>query len=822
VRLGRLALLPLFAVLASASPRLGLAQTRFRAEILDSLSSGAGLSLALDSLGRPHVAYDDAAARVVKYAIKDSSGEWSPETVDSVGVGQYCSLALDSGGNPHISYRDFSDNTIKYVIKVGSSWNNPEIVDDPAAGSEETYNSLALDSQGNPHVTYFEANTGSLKHAWKLGGPWRQETVDGSPDTVGENNSLAIDPNGALHVSYRNATLGKLFHALKRDSVSSWIPEAADTLNGVGFSSSLSLDAQSNPRICHFGESGRFDLLYSWKSGGSWCTETVDSAGNVGKNCWLLLDADDNPHVSYYDETKGDLKYASKSCGVWSIEAIDTLDNVGTPTALALNERGPHIAYGDATHLDLKFASLRPVLITVSTPAAASFPAQDRVRAYRAVSFPVVPENPSVPAVLDELWPPDDTKWRFGHWSPITGSYLDACAISDISLGQGYWLITENAQEDSVTGVPVADSLCFSLPLLGGAGAWNQIGSPYRDPVPISVLQVTDGVITFPLTGPSNTLTAHVLWEWIGPPTRYDSLPGPGAPAVMRPFTGYWLHKMVSGSVQLIIKPPPPSLAMHRGADRSQALSSLPAAIMWTVRLRALQDASSTATVLAGAADVPRGEWNPLCLSLPPPPPSGDYLNLFIPKENWGGLSGRYVRVFDAAQDTMTWDLLLESPQVPGEIAIEIDRLQVPGDYRVLLEDHELGLVWEVASERRVMVASTRARRPFSLVATKNAGSGDGALSTPRLRFESAYPNPFADRTGFRFLLGGGATVRVEIYDAQGRAVRRLLKSAAFDGEHVVLWDGRDESGIETASGVYFARYESGELSGTTRVVRMK
>ena len=51
---------------------------------------------------------------------------------------------------------------------------------------------------------------------------------------------------------------------------------------------------------------------------------------------------------------------------------------------------------------------------------------------------------------------------------------------------------------------------------------------------------------------------------------------------------------------------------------------------------------------------------------------------------------------------------------------------------------------------------------------------------------------------------------RLAIFDARGRLVRTLLDGGLAAGDHVVAWDGRDDSGRAAPSGVYFSRLASG------------
>jgi hypothetical protein len=81
------------------------------------------------------------------------------------------------------------------------------------------------------------------------------------------------------------------------------------------------------------------------------------------------------------------------------------------------------------------------------------------------------------------------------------------------------------------------------------------------------------------------------------------------------------------------------------------------------------------------------------------------------------------------------------------------------------------------------------------------------------------YPNPSYPRTTVSYSLSRPGFVRLTIHDVGGRLVRTLAEGFRSDGEHKAVWAGEDESGRSTASGVYFARLESGNQLSTRRIV---
>ena len=89
-------------------------------------------------------------------------------------------------------------------------------------------------------------------------------------------------------------------------------------------------------------------------------------------------------------------------------------------------------------------------------------------------------------------------------------------------------------------------------------------------------------------------------------------------------------------------------------------------------------------------------------------------------------------------------------------------------------------------------------------------------------RLTAARPNPFLNQTAITYELAAMPVNRVceiDIYNAVGRNVRSLVHESKNPGSYTVYWDGRDQAGIPTASGVYIVRMKIGEWTATKKVV---
>jgi hypothetical protein len=86
----------------------------------------------------------------------------------------------------------------------------------------------------------------------------------------------------------------------------------------------------------------------------------------------------------------------------------------------------------------------------------------------------------------------------------------------------------------------------------------------------------------------------------------------------------------------------------------------------------------------------------------------------------------------------------------------------------------------------------------------------------------SNYPNPFNAGTQIEFTLARNGAVALRIYNVQGQLVRTLLDETTAAGHHLIRWDGRDDLGVQVASGVYFCRLEHGEMVKAVKMLLVK
>jgi len=105
---------------------------------------------------------------------------------------------------------------------------------------------------------------------------------------------------------------------------------------------------------------------------------------------------------------------------------------------------------------------------------------------------------------------------------------------------------------------------------------------------------------------------------------------------------------------------------------------------------------------------------------------------------------------------------------------------------------------------------------PGDLEVKGDPAKGSGLPKTFSL--SQNFPNPFNANTVISFALPKTGHVKLEIYNILGQKVKVLVDEMVTAGYKRVVWDGKDNSGTDVASGVYFYRIKTQE---TVEVMKM-
>jgi hypothetical protein len=172
---------------------------------------------------------------------------------------------------------------------------------------------------------------------------------------------------------------------------------------------------------------------------------------------------------------------------------------------------------------------------------------------------------------------------------------------------------------------------------------------------------------------------------------------------------------------------------------------------------------------------------------------------------SWGGTFPE-VHVFDVSGPDPVFTL-----DTPGSM-FDVDIVRSAG-----------GDTWVAACGKNVHAGqSGRGGDLYAIAVPAGATPAEIPTASPSAGLLSIDPNPFGAGTRLRYAVRSPGGTDLEIYDVQGRLVRRLVRRDDAEGSYAVTWDGRNDAGRALPSGSYFARLTSAGEVGSRRIVLIR
>ena len=143
-------------------------------------------SLALDAQDKPTFSYYDyEGPSGVGFLLRLRSvvwtgNYWGVQMVNRrAGSGKFNSIALDSSGRPQIAYANVKAETssLRYATWDGETWKTETL--EGETGSTTIFSvALIMDKNNTPHIAYTDVTKKLVKYATRQNGKWRLEVVD--------------------------------------------------------------------------------------------------------------------------------------------------------------------------------------------------------------------------------------------------------------------------------------------------------------------------------------------------------------------------------------------------------------------------------------------------------------------------------------------------------------------------------------------------------------------------------------------------------------------------------------------------------------------
>ncbi|MBN2011655.1 VCBS repeat-containing protein [candidate division KSB1 bacterium] len=426
-------------------------------------------------------------------------------------------------------------------------------------------------------------------------------------------------------------------------------------------------------------------------------------------------------------------------------------------------------------------------------------------KAFRMISFPLVMDDPSPHAVLeDDLGPYDRKKWRLFYFNSQANSYNEFPSTGDFKPGKAFWLIVKDSNQtiDSGPGMSVPTNRTFTIPLFKG---WNDIGNPFNFAVDWSSVSLSSGNMS-DISGPYTYENGWLL------PTEISQL---------EPGEGYSIY---TDQDDLVVAVEP----VEASPGASKPLEKDSAGLLWHLTLAAsCQQARDNFNRIGCAVDA-KIDWDNR--DYVEPPPMGSYVSIYFPHPEWTKFPGRFAT--DIRPDIGTgavWQFQVESNIENADVTLAIDNIAVfLPEYDIMLSDLT-GMVKMDARKSSHYSFPTgvgKTTRLFKLVigtpAYIDETDDDLPMLPTRSELSQNYPNPFNMQTRISYQIAKTGLVKLTIYNIRGQRIKTLLNEVQQPGYYHAVWDGLDINNQNAGSGIYLCTIEAGDYVMTRKMILVK
>ena len=421
---------------------------------------------------------------------------------------------------------------------------------------------------------------------------------------------------------------------------------------------------------------------------------------------------------------------------------------------------------------------------------------------WNLISLPLSPQDFSTSSILGD----DITEAYYVMGFRQTTGYFPA---DTLQLGCGYWIGTTQAHNVDIEGEMLTEAV--PVPLEKG---YNLIGNPF----PFSIygenfIFVKNGRHLGAADAANEGWVQDVFYTFAAEDSGYREV------SLFQAWQGAWIP-VLEDSVELMLDPSAAmaskKIALRKEGGESISVSS------WRFILTATTNRATDFLTQLGVDATATDGFDPnLDYCEPPPPPGGDYVEVYFPHPKWGALPGlRYNRDIRAPlqdEETKIWNLEIHTNNT-GMVKLQWPDLsaRVPDGHRFFLIDLDAESENSVnMQENQSYAYFSTGLRHFRIEVTYNAnsvGEGGNSFVPTCFKLSQNYPNPFNPNTQIDYALPKASHVVIEIYNLAGQKIVTLVDGDVLPGSYSVCWNGQDRHGRAVASGVYLCRMHAKTL----------
>jgi hypothetical protein len=98
----------------------------------------------------------------------------------------------------------------------------------------------------------------------------------------------------------------------------------------------------------------------------------------------------------------------------------------------------------------------------------------------------------------------------------------------------------------------------------------------------------------------------------------------------------------------------------------------------------------------------------------------------------------------------------------------------------------------------------------------------DNDIEPKQYKLNQNYPNPFNPTTTISYSLAHSSHVEIKVYNILGHEIRTLINEFKENGQYSVQWNGKNSSGKNVSSGIYFYTIRAGDFSQLKKMLLVR
>ncbi len=387
---------------------------------------------------------------------------------------------------------------------------------------------------------------------------------------------------------------------------------------------------------------------------------------------------------------------------------------------------------------------------------------------------------------------PDDNwklLWDRGTAADWRQAY-DGSSTFVFSVGRAFWLLNRGTWGVSTTAPAAALSPLgiVDIPLHPG---WNLITDPYTLPVVWGVVQAAN----FPHASSSP-------YGFTGAFAKSDT---------MVPFQGYLFDN--TDSVQ-VLHIPYPNGVIPPGV--TTAMDS----VRWQVGIELQCEGNVDRTTFLGVGGNLRPGRN--SLDFRRPRAIDDVPAVYFNRPEWDRQSSWFATdIHPAGGGLQSWSMEVAGPVQKSMTMMFRSLSAVPSQLLVYLIDNDHMRSIDIRKSPAYSFVHVQRVSQFTVLvgSPEDVEQRIGDVVPVTFALENSFPNPFNPSTSIPVSIPRTSAVSLKIYNILGQEIRTLQDGVIEPGKYWFVWDGKNGSGVQSASGVYIARLAV--TSGPCLVIKM-